>query len=143
MVIDYKSQDFEKVLSDYDLVLNSQDAKTLDKSLNVLKPGGKAISISGPPDPAFAQKLGMNPFFKLVMRLLSRGVRSKAKKRGVDYSFLFMHADGGQLSQIAKLIESRTIRPVMDRVFPFEATNEAVAYVETGRAKGKVVIEFR
>ncbi len=141
VVIDYKTQDFEQVLSEYDLVLNSQDATTLDKSLNVLKPGGKLISISGPPDPAFAKALGMNPFLKLVMWFLSRGVRSKAKKRGIDYSFLFMRADGGQLDQISKLLEAGTIRPVVDRVFPFEATNEAVAYVEAGRAKGKVVIE--
>ena len=141
LVIDYKTQDFEKILSGYDLVLNSQDAKTLDKSLNVLKRGGKAISISGPPDPAFAKELGMNPFLKLVMWMLSLRVRSKAKKLGVDYSFLFMRAEGGQLSQIAKLIESKVIRPVVDKVFQFEATNEALAYVETGRAKGKVVIE--
>ncbi len=143
LVIDYKAQDFEKVLSNYDLVLNSQDAKTLNKSLNVLKAGGKAISISGPPDPAFAKMLGMNPFLKLVMRLLSRGVRSKTRKRGIAYSFLFMHADGGQLSQIASLIESGVIKPVVDKIFPFEKTNEAMSYVEAGRAKGKVVIKVK
>ncbi len=143
LVIDYKSQDFEQVLADYDLVLNSQDAKTLEKSLNVLKRGGKVISISGPPDPAFATKLGMNPFFKLVMRLLSRGVRAKAHKRGVEYAFLFMQADGGQLTQLTKLFESKTLVPVIDRVFPFDATNEAMAYVDTGRAKGKVVIAVK
>jgi NADPH:quinone reductase-like Zn-dependent oxidoreductase len=125
------------------LVLNSQDAKTLEKSLNVLKRGGKVISISGPPDPAFATKLGMNPFFKLVMRLLSRGVRSKAHKRGVEYAFLFMQADGGQLTRLTKLFESKTLVPVIDRVFPFDATNEAMAYVDTGRAKGKVVIALK
>jgi NADPH:quinone reductase-like Zn-dependent oxidoreductase len=109
----------------------------------VLKPGGKAVSISGPPDPAFADKLGLNPFLKLVMRLLSRAVRSKAKKRGVDYGFLFMSANGEQLGHIAKLIEAGAIRPVLDRVFPFAAANEALAYVETGRAKGKVVIKVK
>ncbi|NJM30425.1 MAG: NADP-dependent oxidoreductase [Rhizobiales bacterium] len=140
LVIDYKTRDFEKVLSGYDLVLNSQDTKTLDKSLNVLKPGGKAISISGPPDPAFAKKLGMNPFFKLVMRLLSRGIRKKAKRLGSSYAFLFMRAQGQQLSEITSLIESGAIRPVIDRVFPFEKTGDALAYVETGRARGKVVI---
>ena len=65
LVIDYKTQDFEQLLSGYDLVLNSQDAKTLDKSLNVLKRGGKAISISGPPDPAFAKKLRHERFFQI------------------------------------------------------------------------------
>jgi NADPH:quinone reductase-like Zn-dependent oxidoreductase len=140
VVIDYNAQDFEKVLSGYDLVLNSQDPKTLEKSLRVLKPGGQLISISGPPDPAFAEELGMNPFLKLVMRLLSRGVRKRAKVLGVRYSFLFMHAQGQQLREIASLIESGAIRPVVDKVFPFEKTGDALAYVETGRVKGKVVI---
>ena len=140
VVIDYKTQDFEKVLSGYDLVLNSQDAKTLEKSLGVLKPGGQLISISGPPDPAFAKDLGLNLFLKLVMRLLSRGVRKRAKGLGIRYSFLFMRAQGQQLSEITSLIESGVIRPVVDKVFPFEKTGDALAYVETGRAKGKVVI---
>ncbi|PDV89327.1 NADPH:quinone oxidoreductase [Rhizobium sp. H4] len=140
VVIDYRTQDFEKILSGYDLVLNSQDPKTLEKSLGVLKPGGRLISISGPPDPAFAKELGLNLFLKLVLRLLSRGVRKKAKRLGVAYSFLFMRAEGRQLGEIARLIEQGVIRPVVDKVFPFEKTGDALAYVETGRAKGKVVI---
>jgi len=140
VVIDYKTQDFEKVLSGYDLVLNSQDPKTLDKSLGVLKPGGQLISISGPPDPAFAKEAGLNLFLKLIMRLLSRGVRKKAERLGLRYSFLFMRAQGQQLSEITSLIESGVIRPVVDKVFQFEKTGDALAYVETGRAKGKVVI---
>ena len=143
IVIDYRKDDFEKILSDYDVVLNSQDARTLEKSLSVLKPGGKLISISGPPDPEFAREKGLNVALRLVLRFLSRGIRSKARRHGVKFSFLFMYAQGDQLSKIASLIESGAIRPVVDRVFPFEATNEALAYVETGRAKGKVVIKVR
>ncbi|MER8418333.1 NADP-dependent oxidoreductase [Mesorhizobium sp. M1329] len=143
VVVDYRKDDFEKVLSGYDVVLNSQDAKTLEKSLNVLKPGGKLISISGPPDPEFAREKGLNLMLRLVLRLLSRGIRAKAKRRGVQFSFLFMWAQGDQLSKITALIEAGAIRPVVDRVFPFEATNDALAYVETGRAKGKVVIKVR
>lgn len=143
IVIDYKKDDFEKILQGYDVVLNSQEAKTLEKSLNVLKPGGKLISISGPPDPAFASKQGLNMVLKLILRLLSRGIRGKARRAGVGYQFLFMWAQGDQLGKITSLIESGTIRPVMDRTFPFEKTNEALAYVETGRAKGKVVVNVR
>jgi len=143
IVIDYKKDDFEKILQGYDVVLNSQDAKTLEKSLHVLKPGGKLISISGPPDPAFASKQGLNVVLKLILRLLSRGIRSKARRAGVGYSFLFMWAQGEQLSKITSLIESGIIRPVIDRTFPFEQTNEALAYVEAGRAKGKVVVKVR
>ena len=143
VVIDYKTQDFEKVLSGYDLVLHSQDAKTLEKSLRVLKPDGLLISISGPPDPDFARKLGLNLFLKLVIRLLSRGARKQAKSLGVRFSFLFMRAQGQQLGEITSLIESGVIRPVVDKVFPFEKTGDALAYVETGRAKGKVVIAVK
>lgn len=143
VVIDYRQEDFEKVLSGYDVVLHSQDAKALEKSLNVLKPGGKLISISGPPDPEFAEEIKAPWFVKQVMRALSFGTRRKAKRLGVEFSFLFMKASGSQLRQITPLIESGAIRPVIDKVFPFESTNDALAYVESGRAKGKVVIKVR
>ena len=143
VIIDYKKQDFEKVLSGYDVVLNSLDGDTLQKSLSALKPGGKLISVSGPPDPDFAREQGLNWFLQQAMRLLSFGIRRKAKRHRISYSFLFMRANGEQLSQITALIEAGIIRPVVDRVFPFEATNEALAYVETGRSKGKVVVNIR
>jgi NADPH:quinone reductase-like Zn-dependent oxidoreductase len=140
LVIDYRTQDFEEVLHDYDVVLHSQDATTLEKSLRVLKPGGKLVSISGPPDPQFGEDIAASGFLKLVMRWLSAGVRRRARARRVSYSFLFMRADGAQLREITRLVETGAIRPVVDRVFPFEQTNEALAYVEAGRAKGKVVV---
>jgi alcohol dehydrogenase len=143
VVIDYKTQDFEKVLRDYDVVLNSQDGKTLEKSLRVLKGGGKLISISGPPDPEFGKEIAAPGFVKFVMRLLSSGVRRKARGLGIGYSFLFMKANGAQLRLITRLIEGGAIRPVIDKVFPFESTNDAMAYVEAGRAKGKVVVKVR
>jgi NADPH:quinone reductase-like Zn-dependent oxidoreductase len=140
IVIDYRSHKFEEELSGYDVVLNSLDAGTLEKSLKVLKPGGKLISVSGPPDPAFARAQGLNAVLRLVLRLMSAGIRRKAKRAGVDYSFLFMRADGDQLGRITKLIEDGTIRPVVDRTFPFEKLNDAFAYIDSGRAKGKVVV---
>jgi NADPH:quinone reductase-like Zn-dependent oxidoreductase len=143
IVIDYRKQDFESILHGYDVVLNSQDGKTLEKSLRIPKPGGQLISISGPPDPAFAADIGAPGFVKLILRLLSSGVRRRAKRLGVDYSFLFMKASGGQLREITPLIDAGAIRPVVDKVFPFESTNEAMAYVEAGRAKGKVVIKVK
>jgi NADPH:quinone reductase-like Zn-dependent oxidoreductase len=143
VAIDYKTQDFEDVLRDYDVVLNSQDGKTLEKSLRVLKRGGKLISISGPPDPEFGKEVAAPGFVRLVMRLLSSGVRRKAQGLGIGYSFLFMKASGNQLREITRLIEAGPIRPVMDRVFPFSSTNEALAYVEAGRAKGKVVVRLK
>jgi len=143
IVIDYKKEDFAKVLTGYDVVLNSLGKDTLEKSLKVLKPGGKLISISGPPDIAFAKESGLNWFFQQVMRLLSYGIRRKAKRHGISYSFVFMRANGEQLSKITSLIESGVVRQVVDRIFPFQATNEAMDYLATGRAKGKVVINVR
>ena len=143
IVINYKKDDFENVLSDYDVVLHSLDKQTLEKSLRVLKPGGRLISISGPPDPDFARDIGASWMLKVAMGVLSYGVRAKAKRLRVNYSFLFMRANGGQLTEITALIDSGIIRPVLDRVFPFESTDEALAYVEAGRARGKVVVQVR
>ena len=142
-VVDYKKDRFEDILRGYDVVLNSLGNDTLEKSLSVLRPGGKLISISGPPDAEFAKANGSNWLLQLVMRFLSARIRRKARRHGVTYSFLFMRANGEQLNKITALIEAGTIRPVIDRVFPFEATNEALAYIETGRSKGKVVVKLK
>ena len=111
--IDYKTTDFEKVLSDYDVVLNSLGTETLNKSLQVLKPGGKLISISGPPDPDFAKDMGASWILRQVMRLLSYRIRKKAKRHHVSYTFPFMKADGDQLRAITSLIDSGITRPVV------------------------------
>jgi len=143
LVIDYKTQDFETVLSGYDVVLNSQDPKNLAKSLRILKPGGIAVSITGPPTGEFAREFGLPWYVRFATTLISFGTRRQAKKLGVRYTFLFMKANGQQLSEITKLVEAGIIKPVVDKIFPFAQTNEALAYVESGRAKGKVVIEVK
>ncbi|MFF5185787.1 NADP-dependent oxidoreductase [Streptomyces sp. NPDC000345] len=141
IVIDYRTQDFEDVLDGYDVVLDTLGGKTLEKSVRVLKPGGKVISIAGPPDAAFARELGANRILRLAMNALSFRTRRRAKRRGVTYSFLFMRADGDQLRELTRLIDAGAIRPVVDRVFPFDQTREALEYAEQGRAKaGKVVV---
>jgi NADPH:quinone reductase-like Zn-dependent oxidoreductase len=143
IVIDYKKDRFEEVLRDFDVVLNSLDAETLKQSLRVLKRGGKLISISGPPDAEFAKYLGKGRMLQWVMRLLSFRIRRQAARHQVNYSFLFMRASGDQLRQISALIDEGAVSPVLDRTFPFESTKEAMAYVETGRARGKVVVRMR
>jgi NADPH:quinone reductase-like Zn-dependent oxidoreductase len=143
IAIDYRKDDFETILHDYDVALNSLGGETLEKSLRVLKPGGRLISISGPPDPDFARDIGSSRVVSLAMRLLSYRIRRRSRRRHVGYSFLFSIASGDQLREIASVIDSGIIRPVLDRVFPFESTKQAMAYVETGRAKGKVVVKVR
>jgi NADPH:quinone reductase-like Zn-dependent oxidoreductase len=143
VVIDYRREDFRELLSNYDVVLASQDTETLYRSLEVLKPGGVLISISGPPDAAFARARGMNWFMQQVIGLMSARVRRRARARGVDYRFLFMRANGAQLAEIASLVDRGALRPVIDRTLPFEALPEAFAYLDQGRAKGKVVATVR
>ncbi|MGJ7486959.1 NADP-dependent oxidoreductase [Variovorax sp. LT2P21] len=142
VVINYKQHDFATVLRDYDVVLNSLGNDALKKSLQVLKPGGHLISISGPPTPAFAAARGLAWPLQQVLRLLSFGIRKKARKNGGEYTFVFMRADGAQLREITSLIEAGAIRPVVDKVFPFEDTHQALAYADSGRAKGKVVVQM-
>ncbi|MHC8303714.1 NADP-dependent oxidoreductase [Pseudomonas sp. PB3P13] len=143
VVIDYKQQDFANELRDFDVVLNSLGADVLEKSVKVLKPGGQLISLSGPPTARFAQEQGLSWLLGQVMRLLSSGIRRKARKHGVSYAFLFMRADGIQLQKITSLIEAGVIKPVIDRSFPFESTAEALRYVEQGRSKGKVTVTIK
>ncbi len=144
LIIDYKTEDFETKLKDYDLVLhNNKDTKILEKSLRILKPGGQLISLVGPPTPEFAASIGLPWYLKFVTKLLSSSIKKKANKLNTSFSFLFMRADGKQLGEITQLIEAGVIKPVIDKVFPFDQTNEALAYVETGRSKGKVVIKVK
>jgi NADPH:quinone reductase-like Zn-dependent oxidoreductase len=144
LIINYKTEDFETKLQDYDLVIHSnRDTKILEKSLRILKPGGQLISLVGPPTAEFAEEIGLPWYLKLVTRLLSFSAKQKAKKLNTRFVFLFMRAEGNQLGKITSLIEAGVIKPVIDKIFPFEQTNEAMAYVESGHAKGKVIIKVK
>ena len=138
-VIDYTTTNFAESIVRYDVVLDSLGGDNLAKTLTVLKPGGLAISVVGAPDAAFAVQVG-RPVLKPVMALLSFKVRAQARKLGVRYSFLFMRADGTQLNTLAALYDAGTLRQILDRTFPFDATLDAIAYEEHGRAKGKIVV---
>jgi NADPH:quinone reductase-like Zn-dependent oxidoreductase len=140
VVVDYHHEAFEQRLSGYDVVLDTQGGHVLQNSLKVLKAGGKLISISGPPDPSFARQIGAGYLVRQLLRLAGLKVRLNAKRRGVEYSFLFMRADGRQLAEIAKLVDAGAIRPVIDQVFAFDESPAALARVASGRARGKVVI---
>jgi NADPH:quinone reductase-like Zn-dependent oxidoreductase len=141
-VVDYKKQEFEDVLRGYDAVLGTVRGDGLEKAVQIVGPGSKVVSLVGPPDADFARGRGMNFFLKFVMGLLSRKIRGLAEKRGASYSFLFVRPDGAQLAQIGELLEQSRIRPVIDKVFPFAQAKEALAYLEQGRARGKVVVQL-
>ncbi|MEX3100855.1 MULTISPECIES: NADP-dependent oxidoreductase [unclassified Streptomyces] len=143
IVVDYTKEDFSRTLSGYDLVLDSLGGANLEKSLTVLKPGGLAIGVTGPPDAGFAKQLGAPLPLGVLMNALSRKIRKRAKALGVRYEFFFMQASGSQLRTLSALYDSGKLRPVIDAVFPFDQTLEALAYLEQGRTKsGKVVVSM-
>lgn len=142
IVIDYRSQDFEQELHDVDVdvVLDSLSGENLEKSIRIVRPGGRVVGIAGPPDPGFARELGAGVPVRLAMRALSSGVRRRARRRNVDYSFLFMRADGARLQQITELVDAGIITPQVGRIVPFAETPEALAALERGGIRGKVVV---
>ncbi|MBV5286911.1 MAG: NADP-dependent oxidoreductase [Methyloversatilis discipulorum] len=141
-IVDYKKQAFESVLRGYDVVLGTVRGDAVEKSVDILKPGGRIVSLVGPLDAAFARARGLNFILTFVFGLMSRKIMRLAKKRGVSYSFLFARPDGAQLAEIARLLEANHIQPVIDKVFPFERAKDALAYLAQGHAKGKVVIRM-
>ncbi|NYS30759.1 NADP-dependent oxidoreductase [Pantoea sp. WMus005] len=141
-VVDYKKQAFEHVLSGYDIVIGTLRGDLIEKSLNILKPGGKIISLIGPLDVAFARTRQLNIILRIIFGLMSRKILRLSKKRGLDYSFLFVRPDGDQLTQIGKLLEAEKIKPVIDKVFPFAETQEALGWLQRGHAKGKIVVKI-
>lgn len=141
-VIDYKKQEFEQALQGYDAVLGTIRGDGLEKALQIVKPGSTVVSLIGPPDAAFARARGMNFFMKLVFGLLSSKIIRLSKKHGASYSFMFVRPDGRQLAKIGELLEASHIRPVIDKVVPFAQAKEGLAYLEQGRAKGKVVVQM-
>ncbi|MDY4377790.1 NADP-dependent oxidoreductase [Pectobacterium brasiliense] len=141
-VIDYKKQEFENELSGYDIVLGTLRGDVIEKCVQILKPGGKIVSLIGPLDVAFARDRGLNIFLRFVFALMSHKIMRLSKTHGLNYSFLFVRPDGDELGQIGELIEAEKIRPVIDKVFPFAEAKEALTYLARGHAKGKVVIKI-
>ena len=143
VVVDYRKEDFTTVLEGYDVALISQGADSLRDALKILKPGAKLITLSGPPDPEFGVRIKAPLPVRLIMRALSSGIRRRSRKLGIDFSFLFMRADGAQLSELSKLVTAGRIKPVVDRVLPMDEVNQALSLVEAGRTKGKIVLKAR
>lgn len=142
-IVDYKQQAFEQHLSGYDLVLGTLRGAEIEKAIGILKPGGQLVSLTGPLDAAFARSRGLNALLQFVFWLMSFKVRRLAARRQVAYSFLFMRPDGAQLAELGRLLETQRLQPVIDLVFPFEQSRQALDHLAQGRAKGKVVVRLQ
>lgn len=142
-VINYKEENFEDRLKSYDAVLDTIGGQTLEKSFLSVREGGQVVSLSGPPNAAFAQKTGLGWIKKVIFTLISRNITQLEKEHKVDYHFYFMKHSGEQLELLSSLLEDGTVKPVIDQVFPFEEIGQALNYSETGRAKGKIVVRLK
>ena len=139
--IDYRSTRFEDVAKNCDVVLESAGGDTLVRCFECVRPGGVVVSIGSTPSAVFARSWGLNPIIVLVISLMSRKATAAARRHNARYEYLFMRADGEQLNEITRLVESGVIKPLVDRVFPLEHVRDALAYSESGRVTGKVVIK--
>ncbi|TCW49936.1 alcohol dehydrogenase [Bacillus thuringiensis] len=142
-IINYKTENFEEILKDYDAVFDTIGGTTLEKSFNIIKSGGNIVSVSGMPNARFGKEFGSGFFKTLLFSLVSKKLTALEKKHNAQYSFLFMKPSGDQLRTIANYIEAGKIKPVIDRVFPFEDTQKAMEYSEAGRAKGKIIVKIK
>ncbi|HDR7711968.1 NADP-dependent oxidoreductase [Bacillus cereus] len=142
-IINYKTEKFEDILKNYDAVFDTIGGATLEKSFNIIKRGGNIVSVSGMPNARFGKEFGSGFFKTLLFSLASKKLTALEKKHNAQYSFLFMKPSGDQLRTIASYIEAGQIKPVIDRVFPFEDAQKAMEYSESGRAKGKIIVKIK
>ncbi|WP_127841781.1 NADP-dependent oxidoreductase [Actinomyces wuliandei] len=142
LVIDYRNEDFVARLSDapVDLVLDTQGGDVIYRSLDVVRPDGMVIGLASVPDPAVADQIGAGPVLRLAVTVLSHRLRRRARSRGVTYRFLFFHPDGAVLRTVAEIVDRGSLRPQVARVLPFERTREALARLQAGGTRGKVVV---
>lgn len=145
-VIDYERQKFTDVLHDYDGYDGAFDTvggQDLKDCFEILKPGAKTVSVAGVPEPQLVREdIGLGPLPTAGAWLLSTDIRRRARRRGVGYRMLLMHPSGADLDLLAGLVDEGHVKPVIDRVLPFQQIPDAFAYLEQGRAKGKVVVRL-
>jgi NADPH:quinone reductase-like Zn-dependent oxidoreductase len=140
-VIDYTIQDISSEKGRFDAGFDLIGGKTLEQMFDIMKPGASIVSVAAVPEPQTAiRDLGGRRALAGLFWIISYGIRSRARRAGVSYRYLFMHASGAELAELAELIEQGKLKAIVDRTYPFAKIAEALAYVESGHAKGKVVI---
>lgn len=140
-VIDYTAQDISAAGRRFDAGFDLIGGKTLEQMFDVMTPGTRIVSVAALPEPQTAIKdLEGRRALAAVFWIISYGIRARARRAGVDYRFLFMHPSGTELAELAALIEQGKLKVIIDKAYPFAKMSEALAYVESGRAKGKVVV---
>ena len=140
-VIDYTVQDISSQQGRFDAGLDLIGGKTLEQMFQIMKPGTMIVSVAALPEPQTAiWDLGGRRALAALFWLISYGIRSRARRAGVSYRYLFMHPSGRDLALLAELIEQGKLKAIVDRTYPLAKIADALDYVESGRAKGKVVV---
>ncbi|GIO54504.1 NADP-dependent oxidoreductase [Paenibacillus cineris] len=143
LIINYKKENFEEILTGYDAVFDTLGGEALDKSFRILKPGGQIVSISGMPNARFGREAKLGWVKTTILSIASRKIKAQEKKSQSAYHFLFMKPSGEQLKVIKGYIEGGLIKPIIDKVYLLKDAAQAFHYLESGRAKGKVVISLK
>ena len=140
-VIDYTVQDISNAEGRFDAGFYLIGGKALEQMFEIMKPGTRIVSVAALPEPQTAiRDLGGRRALSAVFWLVSYGIRYRARRPGIFYRYLFMHPSGSDLALLAELIEQGKLKVTIDRTYPFAKIAEALDFVESGRAKGKVVV---
>jgi len=143
LIINYRKENFEELLSRYYAVYDTLGGEVLEKSFQILKPNGKIVSVSGLPNARFGKEANLGWFKTTLLSIVGRKLTALEKKSQASYHFLFMKPSGAQLDTIRGFIEEGHIKPVIDKVFDFHDAQQALHYLEGGSAKGKVVVKIK
>lgn len=140
--VDYRTQQIASVLSDVDYVLDTLGDKALPAEFEIMRPGGTLVTLRGTPNGAFARRMGMPWFKRILFDLAGSKWDRMARRRHQKYDFIFVRADGPGLAQISGVFEQRRIEPSIDGIFPLSEVNAALASVASGHSRGKTVLRI-
>ena len=140
--IDYKKEDYAKVLSNVDYVLDTLGDRELEKEFSILKDGGSLVSLRGMPNGEFAARTGMSMIKRLLLKVAGRKYDQMAARRSQNYYFVFVHEDGAALERISEIFGQNHLEASVDGVFSLDDVNEALKKVASGGSKGKTILKI-
>lgn len=141
LVIDYREEDFWKVLAGYDCLYDVFGGKSLDEGFKILRRGGRIVSLNGTPNARFGKVQHLGFLKTTALRVASIPLTLREKRYGVTYDMIFVRPDSHQLDILRGLYEEGRIVPVIDKVFPLGEAQKALDYSQSGRAKGKIALK--
>lgn len=140
--IDYKTQDYTKILSNIDYVLDTLGGNEVEKQMSIMKKGGHLVSLRAMPNGSFAKRMNLPKYKQVLFYLAGRKFDNMSKRYNVHYDFIFVQSNGTQLQEVADIFSKLEVKPSIDTVFEFRDINKALDKIENGRSKGKTVIIF-